>query len=259
MPPTVASTVPANGATGVAVTANINVTFSEPVNVTGTWFNITCTSSGVHTATLPVGQPALHSTQTPISSAGETCTVTIYAAQVTDQDGTTDNMAADYIWSFTTLAGLSKIHDIQGSGSTSVAGTFAVEAIVTGDFQGVTGVDDFKLDGFFIQEEDADADANPATSEGIFVFCQTCPTNVVVGDKVQVTGPSSEYFDMSQLNATTAGSVVVVSGGNTLPTPAVIDPAASWCHRPDRGSAHRRRSTRTTSRSRGCWCRSARS
>ena len=93
---------------------------------------------------------------------------------------------------------------------------------MTGDYQGVTGVDDFKLDGFFIQEEDADADANPATSEGIFVYCQTCPTNVVVGDKVQVTGTSSEYFNMSQLNATTAGSVVVVSGGNTLPTPAAI-------------------------------------
>ena len=33
-----------------------------------------------------------------------------------------------------------------------------------------------QLRGFFLQEEDADADADPATSEGIFVFCTTCPT-----------------------------------------------------------------------------------
>ena len=114
------------------------------------------------------------------------------------------------------------IHAIQGSGDTSTPGAFTVEAIVVGDFQGVTGVDDYKLDGFFIQEEDADVDADPATSEGIFVYCASCPTNVVVGDKVQVTGPSSEYYGMSQLTATTAGAVVVVSSGNTLPTPAAI-------------------------------------
>ncbi len=224
MPPTVASTVPANSATGVAVATDITVTFSEPVNVTGTWFNITCTSSGVHTAMVSGGPTIFTLNPDTDFSPGETCTATIYALQVSDQDliDPPDNMAADYVWSFTTVAGITKIHDIQGSGSSSVAGTFSVEAIVTGDFQGVIGVNDYKLDGFFIQEEDADVDANPATSEGIFVYCDTCPTDVMVGDKVQVTGTSSEYFDMSQLNATTAGAVSVISSGNSLPTPAAL-------------------------------------
>jgi predicted extracellular nuclease len=32
------------------------------------------------------------------------------------------------------------------------------------------------LDGFFVQEQDADADGDPRTSEGLFVFCRsTCP------------------------------------------------------------------------------------
>ncbi len=111
------------------------------------------------------------------------------------------------------------IHDIQGSGSASAVGTFTVDAIVVGDYQAQTTG---QLKGFFIQEEDADVDANPATSEGIFVFCNTCTTAVSVGDKVRVTGATSEYFLMSQLNATTVDSVSVLSTGNNLPTPASL-------------------------------------
>lgn len=117
------------------------------------------------------------------------------------------------------------VHDIQGAGG-AVTGTgpFTVEAIVVGDFQ-TQGSGELR--GFFIQEEDADVDADPATSEGIFVFCSNCPTDVNVGDKVRVTGTASEFFGMSQLNATTAGSVNVLSSGNPLPTPAPVDLPAS--------------------------------
>ncbi|MEW5938178.1 MAG: ExeM/NucH family extracellular endonuclease [Chloroflexota bacterium] len=112
------------------------------------------------------------------------------------------------------------IHDIQGSGSAVTGpGPFTVEAIVVGDYQ-TQGSG--QLRGFFIQEEDADADADPATSEGIFVFCSSCPTAVNVGDKVRVTGTASEFNNMSELSATTAGSVVVQSTGNPLPTPGSI-------------------------------------
>ncbi|HMB24236.1 MAG TPA: ExeM/NucH family extracellular endonuclease, partial [Anaerolineales bacterium] len=116
-------------------------------------------------------------------------------------------------------AAVTFIHDIQGSGGTSVAGTFTVEATVVGDYQ-TQGSG--QLRGFFIQEEDADIDADPATSEGIFVFCTTCPVAVSVGDRVRVTGASSEYYNMSQLNAPTAASVSVLSSGNPLPTPATV-------------------------------------
>ncbi|MDQ3937501.1 MAG: lamin tail domain-containing protein, partial [Chloroflexota bacterium] len=44
--PSVTSTVPADGDNGVAVDANISVTFSEPVDVSGAWFTIECTTSG---------------------------------------------------------------------------------------------------------------------------------------------------------------------------------------------------------------------
>src|SRR6478609_2646316 len=53
------------------------------------------------------------------------------------------------------------IHTIQTAGENPLEGKFVVEAIVTAAFPG--------LGGFFLQEEDADADNDPATSEGIFV------------------------------------------------------------------------------------------
>lgn len=114
---------------------------------------------------------------------------------------------------------ITPIHDIQGSGDTSSAGTYTVEAMVVGDYQDQGSG---RLRGFFIQEEDSDADADPATSEGIFVFCTTCPVPVSVGDKVSVTGASSEFFGMSQLSASTVASVSVLSSGNPLPTAASI-------------------------------------
>ena len=113
------------------------------------------------------------------------------------------------------------IHEIQGSGAAVTGpGPFTVEAVVIGAYQ-TQGSG--QLRGFFIQEEDVDADDNPATSEGIFVFCSTCPVPVQVGDLVRVTGNASEFFGMSQLSATAAASVQVLSSGNPLPTPAAIE------------------------------------
>ncbi len=222
--PSVTSTTPAQGATNIAVDANISVTFSEPVTVAGSWYAISCSSSGTHTAVVSGGPTTFTLNPDADFIHNETCTVTIDKDEVSDQDGTPNTMTANYGWSFTTAAtsAVTKIHAIQGSGNTAAAGTFTVEAIVVGDFQGVTGMNDDKLDGLFIQEEDADADTDPATSEGIFVYCGSCPTNVIVGDKVRVTGASSEYYNMSQLNATTAGAVTVLSSGNSLPTPAAV-------------------------------------
>jgi hypothetical protein len=40
--PTVTATTPTNGATNQATNTNLSVTFSEPVNVHGNWFQIVC-------------------------------------------------------------------------------------------------------------------------------------------------------------------------------------------------------------------------
>lgn len=115
---------------------------------------------------------------------------------------------------------ITKIHDVQGSGAaTPIPGsTVTVEGVVVADFQGAN-----QLKGFFLQEEDADADANPATSEGIFIFCNACPNGVAEGQRVKATGVVSEFNNMTEITASAAGSVVVTDAGNHLaevtPTP----------------------------------------
>jgi uncharacterized repeat protein (TIGR01451 family) len=117
---------------------------------------------------------------------------------------------------------LTKIHDVQGNGAaTPIPGaTVLVEGVVVANFQSST-----QLQGFFLEEEDADFDADPATSEGIFVFCSSCPTPVAEGQRVRASGTVSEFVGMTEISATTAGSVVITGAGNHLAevTPAAID------------------------------------
>ncbi|MBN2392270.1 MAG: ExeM/NucH family extracellular endonuclease [Anaerolineae bacterium] len=104
--PAVSTTTPASGVTGVAVDADISVTFSEAVNVAGSWYLISCASSGAHTAAVTGGPTTFTLNPDSDFANGESCTVTLYAAQITDQDtdDPPDTMAADYSWSFTVVA-----------------------------------------------------------------------------------------------------------------------------------------------------------
>jgi uncharacterized repeat protein (TIGR01451 family) len=107
----------------------------------------------------------------------------------------------------------SLIHDVQGTGTASpITGTtVALEGIVIASYQGSS-----KLQGFFLQEEDTDVDADPSTSEGIFVYCGACPTTVTEGQRVKVVGSVSEFNNMTEVTASSAGSVVVMDAGNNL-------------------------------------------
>ena len=57
--------------------------------------------------------------------------------------------------------------------------------------------------GFWIQDPDPDAD--PATSEGVFVFTSSAPT-VAAGDAVTVAGTVSEYYPGGDARAATSRS-----------------------------------------------------
>ncbi len=241
--PTVTSTSPANSATGVALAADVSVTFSEAVTVSGAWYTISCANSGAHTATVSGGPTTFTLNPDTNFTGGELCTVTIESTLVADQDGTADNMAADYPFSFTTTTppaacgdpGVTLINAIQGTTDTSPAAgaVRTVEAIVVGDFQDTTSEPPNELNGYFLQEEDADGDANAATSEGIFVFEGSNPTTpaVAVGDKVRVTGTVTEFGDVD-IDPNTLDTytelvgpltVLVCSSGNVLPTAASVD------------------------------------
>lgn len=107
------------------------------------------------------------------------------------------------------------ISEVQGSTGTSPLENtnVLVDAIVIGDYQ-----EDNQLRGFFIQEEDADADADIMTSEGLFVFCPSCDVDVAVGDRVEVSGRVVESSGTTQIDTTGSGSVTIISNSNRLPS-----------------------------------------
>lgn len=112
------------------------------------------------------------------------------------------------------------VHEVQGDGPVSpLAGALVViEGIVIGDFQDGAGVNG-DLNGFFVQEEDADADTNPLTSEGIFVFDRnSLAGDVANGDLVRVEGTVSEFQGKTEITPTVA--VLIQSSGNDLPSAA---------------------------------------
>ncbi len=98
------------------------------------------------------------------------------------------------------------IHELQGSGAESpyIDEAVRVEAIVTS----VT------YNGFFAQMPDDEADADPLTSEGVFVYTSASPA-VTAGDRVRITGTVSEYFQLTEIGGNP--DVEVLSSGHALP------------------------------------------
>ena len=99
-PPTVASTSPLQGVTGVALDADLVVTFDEAVATAGSWFVLDC---GAGTPALSVtGGPAAYTfTHAAPLPSGAVCTLTIESTLVTDLDAPADPMTQDYVLSFT--------------------------------------------------------------------------------------------------------------------------------------------------------------
>ena len=230
--PMVSTTSPIDGALNVALNANITVNFSEAVNLSPTWFTIAGSISGSHSAAVSGGPVSFTLDPGTDFVNNETVTVTILASAVTDQDlnDPPDQMAADFVFSFSTPVILicgnpaTLIHDIQGSGLTSpmLGAIVEVEGIVVGDYQGPG-----QFGGFFMQEEDADADADPATSEGIFVFNASSP--VSVGDKVRAKGTVFEFGTpaVTLTELTSVSTVTICSSGNSVTPTNVTLPVSS--------------------------------
>ncbi len=200
--------------------ANIEITFTEPVNVSGSWYSISCTSSGAHAAVQSGGPTIFTLDPTVDFSTNETCTLTVMATLVTDvdTDDPPDAMAANRVISFTTETEPVAIREIQGSAHLSAFDGQPVS--------GVTGiVTAIRSNGYWFQDPNPDSD--DATSEGLFVFTSSAPT-VAVGDAVVVSGTVSEFRPggASTTNLTiteiVSPTTVVTSSGNPLPAATVI-------------------------------------
>jgi uncharacterized protein (TIGR03437 family) len=110
------------------------------------------------------------------------------------------------------------IHDIQGAGAAS---PHAGKQVTTTGV--VTGV---KSNGFFLQAPDNQADNDPKTSEGIFVFTSQAPA-VMAGQSLSVTGTVTEFRPAAFANALpltelTSVTITTLAGLPPLPEPAPI-------------------------------------
>lgn len=126
---------------------------------------------------------------------------------------------------------LTAIHDIQGPGASSplVGNVVTTRGIVTG----------VRSQGFYIQAAEADYDANPLTSEGLYVFTNSAPpAAAAVGNNVQVSATVAEYVPTADplqppLTELTTPTVSLLSAGNPLPNPIPLtatfpDPAGTY-------------------------------
>ena len=110
--PWVADTEPIDNGFNAPFDATVTVDFSEAVDVVGNWFDITCANSGQHNSATVAsynGSKGFHITPNTGFQFGEQCTVTIFHANVHDQDlddaaPNTDTLFADHVWTFTVVA-----------------------------------------------------------------------------------------------------------------------------------------------------------
>ena len=222
--PFLASSAPADGASGVAANATLSITFSEPVTIDAGSVVLVCASvdQGASVAAGPDTTFTLD--YGPPLPDGAACTITIVAAGVRDVDDPPDPPAGDIEIDFTVAladpcAGVvTAIPAIQGSGpAAAITGPVTTEGVVIGDYEGPSPT----LRGFYIQDPDGDGDA--ATSDGIFVF-NGSDDDVQLGDLVRVTGTAAEFQDQTQVSAT---SMAACGTGASLTPVDVTFPVAS--------------------------------
>jgi predicted extracellular nuclease len=221
--------------------AGLSITNTSPLaaGTVGSPYTVTFTASGgtgtgytfsQTGGTLPPGLNLVGAvlSGTPTTTAGSPFSFTI---RVVD-DGTTE---ATKVFSLTINPQpcnppTASIAQIQGSDNSSpLAGTTqTTSGIVTGR----------RSNGFFMQSPDASADADPNTSEGIFVFTSSAPpVAAAVGNSVCVTGTVVEFIPSTDPNSPSqteivSPSVTVLSTGNPMPTPIIVtgdntDPSGS--------------------------------
>ncbi len=208
-----------NGAAGVAIDAGITINFSEAVNVAGSWFSIVGSSSGSHTATVSGGPQNFLLNPDVDFSDNETITITIFAANVTDQDANDlpDNMTEDYTFSFSTITVASNVvineldSDTPGADVLEFvelydggAGNTALDGLVVVFYNGLGDVSysAFNLDGF-------NTDAN-----GYFLLGNSgvAPTpSIIFGNGVLQNGADAVALYVANASSFPSGAAVTTT------------------------------------------------
>ena len=114
---------------------------------------------------------------------------------------------------------ITPIGTIQGSGATATSGTYTVEAVVTAVYPFLSPA------GFYVQNDAATADGNPATSDALFVVQNNA--TVSIGDRLRITGTVAERTGTPSFGQAVLSSPTItpLGSGAALPAFATLDNA----------------------------------
>ncbi len=186
-------------------------------------FSVTAGTAHNHNTTAPCSAlptNTLTLTSTTTLTPSNTPTGTLVSTNTPTLTPTSSATLTLTMTNTTTPAAAARIYQIQATSHISPLNTQSVSnvpGIVTG----------LRTNGFYLQDPNPDAD--PSTSEGIFVFTSSAPT-IAVGDAVQVSGKVSEFRSggasgVGNLTTTEIVSpltITPISSGNALPAPIII-------------------------------------
>ena len=212
--------------------ATFTVSLSVPAGAGGVTFDIATADNSATVANGDYVASALGSQTIPAGSSS-------YAFTVLVNGDTANEVNESYYVNVTNITGanagdvqavgaiinddfnITPIHQIQGNGLLSPVNG---QVVIT---EGIVTALKFN-NGFFLQTSDAEVDADPATSQGIFVFTGTAPpASAAIGNRVRVTSTVTEFTpgsDLNQLPITqlVSPTVVLLGSGNPLPAPVVL-------------------------------------
>jgi ketosteroid isomerase-like protein len=200
-PPTVVSTVPANGATLVAVNTVVSATFSEAMNaatITGATFKVTGPG-----ATPVAGTVTYTGTTATFTPTVVLANSTLFTATITTgaQDPTGAPLTANFVWTFMTAPPPSVISTVPVNGAPAVA----VNTLVTVTFN---------------------APMNPATISGT-TFTVTGPGATPVAGAVTYSGSTATFTPTAILANSTLFTATITTGAKD-PTGAPLAANFVW-------------------------------
>jgi ketosteroid isomerase-like protein len=184
--PTVISTVPAGGATAVAVNTVVSATFSEPMNP-ATLTNATFTVTGP--GATPVARVVSYAGSTPtFTPTTVLANSTVFTATITTgaKDPAGAALAANFVWTFTTAPPPTVVSTLPVNGATAVP----VNTLVSATFSGPM---------------------NPATITGT-TFTVTGPGATAVAGAVKYTGNTATFTPTSALANSTLFTATITTG-----------------------------------------------
>ena len=114
---------------------------------------------------------------------------------------------------------VTSIGTIQGSSALATPGSYTIEGVVTGVYAGLSPA------GFYVQNDAAAADGDPATSDALFVV-QAAPT-VAVGNLLRISGEVLEIAGTPSFNQAvlTTPVITVLVASSPRPAFSLIDNA----------------------------------